>query len=158
MDKEKKQEFTRRITQSNRGQLVAICYEIGLTYLGEAMCAGNAMDWEEFRAALRQTDQVLVHLQERLNFQYDLSRNLYQLYDFSRRQLMQAMYQRSVVPVQQVEQILKELHEAFQAVAAQDESAPLMQNAQQVYAGMTYGKEQLNESFQGLDHSRGFFA
>ena len=122
------------------------------------MCAGDAKDWEEFRTALRQTDQVLVHLQERLNFQYDLSRNLYQLYDFSRRQLMQAMFQRSVVPVQQVEQILKELHEAFQAVAAQDESAPLMQNTQQVYAGMTYGKEQLNESLQDFDHSRGFFA
>ena len=43
-------------------------------------------------------------------------------------------------------------------VAKQDTSEPLMHNTQQVYAGMTYGKEQLNENFQESDTSRGFFA
>lgn len=158
MDKETKQDFTRRIAQSNRAQLVVICYEIGLSYLEEAKKAGEEKEWEHFRTALRQSDQVLAHLQDRLNFQYDLSRNLYQLYDFCRGQLMKAMYQQSVMPLQQTEVILKELHEAFQTVSQQDGSAPLMQNTQQVYAGMTYGKEQLNENFQDLDSSRGFFA
>ncbi|MGN0342213.1 MAG: flagellar protein FliS [Roseburia sp.] len=158
MENQTKQDFTRRISQSNRGQLVVICYEIALSYIEDAVCAGGEQDWESFHTAVRQTDQVLSHLQDGLNFRYDLSRNLYQLYDFCRRELMQSLYQHSVCPLQHVQQILKELHEAFQTVAAQDASAPLMQNTQQVYAGMTYGKEKLNESFQDLDNSRGFFA
>lgn len=33
-----------------------------------------------------------------------------------------------------------------------------MQNTQQVYAGMTYGKNDLTETFQMPETSRGFFA
>ena len=33
-----------------------------------------------------------------------------------------------------------------------------MSNAQQVYAGMTYGKGQLTENYMEIDTHRGFFA
>ena len=35
-------------------------------------------------------------------------------------------------------------------------SAPLMRNTQQIYAGYTYGKNDLVETYQDFDTSRGF--
>ena len=46
---------------------------------------------------------------------------------------------------------------SFEKAAADDKSAPLMDNAQKVYAGMTYGKGRLTESFIN-DDNRGFLA
>ena len=51
------------------------------------------------------------------------------------------------------------LLESFEEVARQDESGPVMENTQQIYAGLTYGKDSLNEVFlQGDENSRGFRA
>ena len=52
---------------------------------------------------------------------------------------------------------MKKLRSSFETVAAGDKSAPLMDNAQKVYAGMTYGKGRLTESFIN-DDNRGFLA
>lgn len=38
----------------------------------------------------------------------------------------------------------------------EDTSAPLMRNTQQIYAGYTYGKNDLVETYQDFDTSRGF--
>ena len=53
--------------------------------------------------------------------------------------------------------IMKKLRNSFETAAADDKSAPLMDNAQKVYAGMTYGRGRLTESFIN-DDNRGFLA
>ena len=136
MDSRTKQDFTRRITQSNRSELVVVLYDICFSYLDEAE--------KELQAAL--------------NFQYELSLQLYPLYSYCRRELMRSMYQQSGDGIAHAKRVLSGLYQAFCEVAKQDTSEPLMHNTQQVYAGMTYGKEQLNENFQESDTSRGFFA
>lgn len=37
------------------------------------------------------------------------------------------------------------MKESFEEIAKQDTSGPVMENSQQVYAGLTYGKGSLNE-------------
>ena len=46
---------------------------------------------------------------------------------------------------------------SIETAAGDDKSAPLMDNAQKVYAGMTYGRGRLTESFIN-DDNRGFLA
>ena len=53
--------------------------------------------------------------------------------------------------------MLQSTYEGFKQAAKQDQSKPLMQNAQQVYAGYTYGKNDINESYE-IGASRGFLA
>ena len=48
-------------------------------------------------------------------------------------------------------------HAGFTEAAKSDASAPLMQNVQKVYAGMTYGRSTLNENLMN-DNNRGFLA
>ncbi|OYO98714.1 flagellar protein FliS, partial [Lachnotalea glycerini] len=45
---------------------------------------------------------------------------------------------------------------AFTEVAKKDDSPVLMGNTQQVYAGLTYGKGSLTESFSNQGSNRGF--
>ena len=53
---------------------------------------------------------------------------------------------------------MDELGDAFEQLAEQDKSKPLMGNTQKVIAGITYGKGTLNESLMGNQASRGFWA
>lgn len=158
MDAEKKKEFTRRISQSNRSELVVIQYEIFYAYMEDAKAAHEAGDYEGFRTAIQKGDRVLTELSNTLDFQYELSGQLYSLYDFAKRALMQCIVKKDCQGIEDAKKALDPLYAAFVQVAEQDTSEPLMRNTQQVYAGMTYGKQNLKESFQEPETSRGFFA
>ena len=67
------------------------------------------------------------------------------------------LYSLDVSVVNEADSIMKKLRISFETAAADDKSAPLMDNAQKVYAGMTYGRGRLTESFIN-DDNRGFLA
>ena len=53
--------------------------------------------------------------------------------------------------------MIKGLKESFEEVAKQDGSGPVMENTQQVYAGLTYGRDSLSEvTMYGNMANRGF--
>lgn len=155
MTNEKKQEFTRRITQANRSELVLIKFEILFTYLDDARKGHTEGDYNGFKQAVHYADDVLRSFEQTLNFEYELSGSLYSIYDFHRRQLSKAILHNSTEELVQSREMLEQIYTAFQTVAKTDHSKPLMQNVQQVYAGYTYGKDDLNESYD-TDSSRGF--
>jgi flagellar protein FliS len=69
--------------------------------------------------------------------------------------LAKAIYQNRLDGICEAEKILKNLYVGFTEAAKSDTSAPLMQNVQKVYAGMTYGRSSLNENLMN-DNNRGF--
>ena len=158
MDAEKKQEFIRRISQSNRSGLVIILYDMLYTYMEEAESEHAARNYDAFKDAVRNADQVVAELAGTLDFTYVLSGQLYPLYTFLRKSLMMSVVKNSTQGISDAKRVLMPLYTAFEKVAEQDTSEPLMRNTQQVYAGMTYGNENLIESFQEPDTPRGFFA
>ncbi len=157
MTKERKQEFTRRITQANRSGLVLIKFEILFAYFDDICQAYEEKNEQEMKKGVRHADAVLKSFQETLDFQYEMSAQLFSLYDFHRRQLAKVLIQNSVKELEQSRSMLQKTYEAFVEAAKQDQSGPLMRNAQQVYAGYTYGKHDLNESYD-TGSSRGFLA
>jgi flagellar protein FliS len=66
------------------------------------------------------------------------------------------MYKRSEAEIDECESLMKMLHASFVEVAKTDDSAPLMRNTEQVYAGYTYGRSDVNSS-SDVNPSRGFF-
>ena len=80
MDSRTKQDFTRRITQSNRSELVVVLYDICFSYLDEAEKNLKEKDFDVYKEAVRKADAVIGELQAALNFQYELSLQLYPLY------------------------------------------------------------------------------
>lgn len=147
MEDRLKQDFTRRLSQCNKGEMIVIMYEIVFVYLDEAKEAHNKNDYSAYKTAIKKAIDSIDTLIHALNFAYDISKQLYSLYVYSKRALAKAIYQNKIDGIIEAEDVLKRLYNSFQEVAKSDTSAPLMRNAQKVYAGMTYGKNDLNESY-----------
>lgn len=156
MQRELIQDFTRRLSQCNRGGMIVIIYDIYFAYADDAKRAYSDNDREGYRTAVRKAQNTLTELIGALDFSYPISRNLYALYVFSRNELARALYEYHPDGILEAEKVLKRLYTAFQAAAKEDTSGPLMSNTQQVYAGITYGKSELNETYGEMDYDRGF--
>lgn len=158
MDKEQITDFTRRISLCNRGELVVIMYDIFFAYIEDAKEAYKAEDRNAYKEALRRSQRALDELMAALDFKYDLAKNLYSIYLFCKDSLAKAMYKRDMADIEITEHLMRKLYDGFVNAAKEDTSAPLMKNTQQVYAGYTYGRDDLVETYQNSDTSRGFFA
>lgn len=157
MDRERIKDFTRKITNGNRSELVVIKYEILFCYMQDALNAKANNNREAFKTGIRNADLVLNSFLDTLDYKYELALHLHTLYVYCKEQLAQAMYSFSENGIRNANKVLNGLYEAFEEVAKKDNSKPLMQNTQQVIAGMTYGKNQINENVEQMDLNRGFY-
>lgn len=156
MKKEQIVDFTRRISQCNRGELVVIMYDIFFAYVEDVYAAYEEKDWEAYKEGLRRGQRAIEELISALDFTYGIAKNLYSIYVFCRNSLAKAMYKRDIADVKDAERLMRKLYDGFVHAAKADTSAPLMRNTQQVYAGYTYGRDDLVETYQDSDTSRGF--
>ena len=156
MDNKLKQEFTRRLSQCNNGEMIVIMYDIVFAYMDEAKDAHGRNSYEEYKAAVRKSQSSIDTLIGALDLKYDIAKDLHKLYVYAKNCLAKAIYQNRLDGLEEAEKILKRLYASFCVAAKTDTSGPLMRNAQQVYAGMTYGRNNLNENCIEDNH-RGFF-
>lgn len=156
MTKELKQEFTLRITQANKTQLITILYEMVLIYIDEAEAALSEEDRAGYKSALRKIRGCMNELTASLNLEYDLAQNILQLYLYVNRELVQASVHYDRDNLEHVRLVIGELQKAYKKIEAQDVSGPVMGNTQTVYAGLTYGRNTLTESITDPASNRGF--
>ena len=136
MDREAIKTYSYRISQATRSELVVIVYDIIRDYLKDAVSTSdNAVFKEKLHMAMRGIDQLITGL----DMQYELSGNLYVLYNYMKRTLIgaQVSYDKNVV--NSIYDMLGQLRQSFYEVSRQDNSAPLM-NTEKVYSGLTYSK------------------
>ena len=156
MKKEKKQEFILRITGANKTQLVVILYEMILEYLQDSLEAFENKDFSQYKWNIERAKDCIDELLNSLHPEYEIAGVLKSLYYFYKRELTTAAVQKKSELVVPVMDLIKELKESYEQVAAQDTSAPIMQNTQTVYAGLTYGKGSLNVNLSDQGSNRGF--
>ena len=156
MTKELKQEYTLRITQANKTQLITILYEMVALYLDEAKEALQAEDKTAYKNAIRKIRGCMNELTASLHFEYELAQNLLQLYLYINRELVQASIHYETENLNHVEAVIKELHKAYKELEKQDTTGPVMGNTQTVYAGLTYGRNTLTENITDPSANRGF--
>ncbi len=158
MNRDKISAFTLRIASSNGSGLISILYEIYEEYEIDAIEAFRAGNTDDAIFALKRCAEVVNHLQKDLNFEYKVSRNLYALYDYVKRNISRSIYQANDDGLKEAKKVMDNLGEAFAQIARDDNSAPIMQNTQQIVAGNTYSRSSLNEEIMGNQSSRGFWA
>lgn len=157
MTKEQKQEFTLRITQANKTQMLVILYEMLLTYVKDAKKAHESADRDSFKRCLKYARGCVKELMLSLNYDTELAGNLLQLYIYVNKEMTGAEVRNRVESLDHVIVVVSGLHEAYQKAAAEDHSKAVMSNAQTIYAGLTYGKNDLTENLADQGGSRGFF-
>lgn len=158
MNRDKISAFTLRIASSNGCGLISILYDIYEEYETDALENFEAGQVTEAIGALKKCAEVVSHLQKDLNFEYKVSGNLYALYDYVQRNVSKSIYKANADGLLEAKKVMDELGDAFDQLAKEDMSAPIMQNTQHVMAGITYGKNSLNESVMGNQARRGFWA
>ena len=156
MDNSLKQEFTRRLSQCNNGEMIVIMYDIVFAYMDEAKAAYAANSYEDYKNAVKKSQGAIDTLIGALNFRFPIAKDLHKLYVYAKNCLAKAIYQNRTDGIEEAEKILKRLYASFCEAAKSDTSGPLMRNTQKVYAGMTYGRNSLNENCYEDSH-RGFF-
>lgn len=156
MNKELKQEYTLRITQANKTQLITILYEMVLIYIDEAEQALSADNRIEYKSAIRKIRGCMNELTASLNLEYDLAQKLLQLYLYINRELVQASAHYEKENLEHVRLVIGELQKAYKKIEDQDVSGPVMGNTQTVYAGLTYGRNTLTENIADPASNRGF--
>ena len=153
-----KQEFVRRITQANRSQLTVIVFEMLMEYLNDTKEAKEANDCPVFREGIRKAIGCVDELLSSLNYDFEISQGLSQLYMYVKKELILADIRNNTENFEVIYTVIKGLHESFEKVSKEDTSPPLMQNTQDVYAGLTYGRNDLNESLSYQHTARGYQA
>ena len=120
MKKEQIMDFTRRISQSNRGGLVIVIYDIFFAYMEDTKEAHDNGEWENYKTALRNASKTISELISSLDFSYELAGELYRIYVFCRETLAKAMYKRDLKEVELAENLMKKLYTAFAEVMKED--------------------------------------
>ena len=155
MTGEQKQTYTRRISNANRAQLITVVYDMALDYMAEGREAIGKEDWDNTDAALTHARACLDDLIGALDMQYEMSRGLMELYLFCKRELSAAQGRRDASRVANAKTVIDKLRGAWIQIEDRDDSEASFDNAQTVYAGLTYGKGTLNESVADPGTNRG---
>ncbi len=158
MTQEKKQEFTLRITQANKTQMITIIYEIVISYLDDVLDDLSIGNKTEAEKNLLNAQNCIDELISSLNLRLELGRMLHKIYIFSKKELIVASVNHNMHRIWRVKQNFKVLKEAYEQLEKNDDSEPMMDNTQKVYAGLTYGRYSLNEDISQLSMNRGYMA
>lgn len=156
MTKEMKQEFTLRITQANKTQLITILYEMVLLYVEDAKKALELEDKQEFRTSIRRIRGCMNELTASLNYEYEIAQNLLQLYLYINRELVQASIHYDKERLDHIQLVIEKLQKAYRQIESLDTTGPVMNNTQTIYAGLTYGRNTLTENLANPSANRGY--
>ncbi len=159
MKKEMIQEFSMRVTQASRSELIVIMYDIILRemeYAKEAFAEGDLVTYEK---ELTRAGRFVNELMGALDYSIGISYQLMSLYIFANKEITAAKTQKQPELLAGAEEIFEKLLIGYQKVSEEDTSGPVMKNTQQVYAGLTYGRGTLNEMYVNMDEAkRGYMA
>lgn len=153
------EDYVARIANASQLQLVIINYEIIIDYIKAAEKSAEENNKEDFNLAVEKSRAFLSELRNSLNMKYEISRNLMSLYNYVDRQLAYYTFNKKTKYSQECIKILSELLEGWKEIENNEEDkSPLMQNTQQLYAGLTYGRGGKLQEYVDVDNKRGFKA
>ena len=158
MNKEKIDQFSFKVTQANKSQLVVIMYDIILDELATAKEEYEASEIDAFVKTLKHAQKFLIELMNTLDCQYEIGLDLMTLYLQMNKRMIKAIIQRKPDALEGVAENITLLRNAFDQISRTDYSGPVMQTTEQVYAGLTYHKGNLSEAYldAGNQMKRGF--
>lgn len=160
MTKEQIQTYTLRVSQASACGLVVILYDIILEDIETATAAKKQNRIEQYREDLRHASLFVNELINILDFSVPISKQFLSLYTYATKKLAEALASGKTEALCDVTMIISKLRAGFAGIEAQDTNGPMMQNAQQVYAGLTYGGTgSLQETYVNpQDYNRGYRA
>lgn len=159
MEKEKIQEYSARVVQANRGELLVVVYDVIQDELRSALVSQVQQNQEAYKNSLQNAQKFLQELIGTLDFQYEVSFQLLSLYKYINKTILEAQRKKDTKELEGCISIIGKLRSSYAQIALESQEKPMMSNVQKVYAGLTYGKNSLSEvSVDGTGGKRGYYA
>lgn len=158
MTKDKIQDFTFRVTTANKTEMIVILYDIGITYIDDAVSKLDCADFKGFRNEIGRIRNTLRELMNSVDTSNEIGANILKLYIFCSRELTSAFLNFDKNSLYHVANIFKNLKEAYEEVSKNDTSGPVMEHAETVFNGLTYNRDLRSESVSNGSTNRGFLA
>ncbi len=157
MEKLTTEDYVARIASATPLQLVIISYELIIKYVDDAVdCIDNA---KLFEFNLNKARAFLDDLKNSLDMSFEVSRNLMSLYNYVGQQISYFMFNKENSHVEEIKKVIGELLDGWKTIENEEkDKTPLMENAQQLYAGLTYDKRGNLSEYVETDVKRGFKA
>lgn len=146
MTKDRVQEYTLKITQASRTEIIVVLYDMAIEYISDAINEYDSGNREMFRDNCLHAGNVVRDLIGALDFTYQLAAPLFRIYEYVSKQISMAVIKNETKALIECRDLMSSLRESFEALSMKDNSGPVMGNTQSVYAGLTYGKGVLNEN------------
>ena len=156
MTEEKIRQFTDRIGKANKTEMIVVVYDIALAWAQQAREAYDRGDMKAFGDALTHTRKCVDSLIDALNFDYEVSNNLFSLYNFIKKRLLSSRIRESDTGLKDAVKILNGMKDIFTELAKMDDSGVMMDDTRHVVAGMTYGRGGMSEHVVNPEKTRTF--
>lgn len=147
MIKNEKTNWSARIVNATPAQLVLIIYELIFEAIDNAVSELNDKDFISYEKTMERARELLKQLSYDLELTDQIEYDFLSLYMYVNKLFIQSYFRRSPEPLHEAKKILNNLYiglcEAEKQIPKEEK---VVKNAQQIYAGMTYGKGTLNES------------
>jgi flagellar protein FliS len=108
------------VKTASQGRLIVMLYDEAIKQMDIAtgFLANDKKQVDKIHNAISKTQDIITELMASLDFEKggDISQNLYNLYMFFNRQLVQANINKEIQPVQDVRKFMSELREAWVAI------------------------------------------
>ena len=139
------------IANASKGELLCITYEMLL----EQIQAAKETIGDERKKHLHKAVDTIKMLVEDLNFEFDIAKDLFRIYVYVQGILIKAT---SDTPLDEAYKLIEKLYIGFvEAGKSEVQTKPCMENTEVVYAGFTYGPDDLKE-LSISEPNRGFKA
>lgn len=141
--------YKMRITQAGVGDLAVVMLEMEMQWIDEALQAYEGKDLDTFVNCVRKAQAVQVDLMSVLNMENPIAVDVYSVYVFINKQLINAKIKRRPLDLHRCKDMLAKYHASFKEIAKTDTAGPIMAHSEKIYAGLTYGTNGLVESSMG---------
>lgn len=140
------------VVNASKGELLCITYEL---FLEQIELAKKSEEPAGRKQAIQKAIKIIQMLVKDLNFEYELSKELFSLYVYVQGLLINAKDDKNL---DESYKLIHKIYSAYKQITEQETTKkPVMQNAETVYAGLTYGRGTINEMVMKNDN-RGFKA
>lgn len=110
------------IDTMTQGELLLTLYDELMKRLTRAELALEKQDYAEMEAAVDRSTEIIRYLSGTLDRKYEISGNLYRLYDFFCYELARVKFGRNTEELKHVKRMVGELRDAFRTAAQNNDS------------------------------------
>lgn len=149
MTNEQENTFKRRIAQAGIAEYTVLMLELEMEWMKEALEAYNKQDMESFYSSTEKAQSVQLELMNIMNVDNMIARDVYAVFVYINKILIHAKIKKNPLDMERCRDLLLRYHKSFQELIKTDQSGPLMESGEKIYAGLTYGTSGLVENSIG---------